>query len=107
MNTPKTKPMLVQLVQYSRSTTDFLVRMLKGFAWPTVDLLIRLWLAKIFVVFGILELTHSDVAFGLAAYGRALKFIAPHTAADIGASIELLGPVFLALGFMTRYAAAT
>ena len=98
--------MLVQLVQYSRSTTDFLVRMLKGFAWPTTDLLIRLWLAKIFIVFGILELTHSDAAFGLAAYARAVKFVSPLTAADIGASIELLGPLFLALGFMTRYAAA-
>jgi putative oxidoreductase len=106
MNTPKANPMLVQLMQYSRSTTDFLVRMLKGFAWPTTDLLIRLWLAKIFIVFGILELTHSDAAFGLAAYARAIKFVSPLTASDIGASIELLGPIFLALGFMTRYAAA-
>jgi putative oxidoreductase len=107
MNVPKTKTTLVQLVQYSRLSTDILVRLLRGLTWPTVDLLIRLWLAKVFVVFGILELTHSETAFGVAAYARAIKFLSPLTAADIGASIEVLGPVFLALGFMTRYAAVT
>jgi putative oxidoreductase len=97
--------MLVQLVQYSRLTTDLLVRLLRAFLWPTFDLFIRLWLAKIFVVFGILELTHSQTSFGLAAYVSAVKFLSPLTAADVGTSIEVIGPLFLALGFMTRYAA--
>lgn len=105
MNMPRNQTMLVQLVQHSRLSTDSLVRLLRLFLWPTVDLLIRLWLAKIFVVFGILELTHSQTAFGLAAYVHAIKFLSPLTAADIGTSIEVLGPFFLALGFMTRYAA--
>jgi putative oxidoreductase len=105
MSTRRSQTILVQLAQYSRFSTDFLVRLLRGFLWPTVDLVIRLWLAKIFVVFGILELTGSQTAFGLAAYVHAIKFISPLTAADLGTSIEVLGPLFLALGFMTRYAA--
>jgi len=105
MNTLRNQTMLVQLVRYSRLSTDSLARLLRGFLWPTVDLLIRLWLARIFVVFGILELTHSQTAFGLAAYVHAVRFLSPLTAADIGASIEVLGPLFLAFGFMTRYAA--
>ncbi len=105
MNALRKQTMLLQLVQRTRLITDFLVRLLRGFLWPTVDLLIRLWLAKIFVVFGILELTQSQSAFGLAAYVHAVRFLSPLSATDIGAAIEVLGPVFLALGFMTRYAA--
>jgi hypothetical protein len=98
MSTQRNQTMLVQLAQFSRFSTDFLVRLLRGFLWPTVDLVIRLWLAKIFVVFGILELTGSQTAFGLAAYVHAIKFISPLTAADIGTSIEVLGPLFPGAG---------
>src|SRR5579863_8193344 len=105
MNTLRNQRMLVQLLQYSRSSTEFLIRSLRIFVWPIADVLIRLCLARIFVVFGILELTHSQSAFGLATYVQAVKFLSPLAAADIGVSIEVLGPIFLALGFMTRYAA--
>jgi NADH dehydrogenase/putative oxidoreductase len=107
MSKAKTKKISRRFVQHGRMATDFLVRLLRGFAWPAVDLSIRLWLAKIFVVFGILELTNSQSAFGLAAYVHAIKFLSPLTAADVGVTIEVLGPVFLVLGFMTRYAAVT
>ena len=39
-----------RLLRFSRLATDFSVRVLRGVAWPKVELVIRLWLAQIFFV---------------------------------------------------------
>jgi hypothetical protein len=36
-----------RLLRFSRLATDFSVRVLRGVAWPKVELVIRLWLAQI------------------------------------------------------------
>jgi hypothetical protein len=46
MSAVQTPPILTKLVHYSRLSTDFSIRVLRGLAWPKVELLIRLWLAK-------------------------------------------------------------
>ena len=73
--------------------------------WPKVDLGVRLWLAQIFFVSGILKLTHWQTALDLAANEYPVNWMNPVTAAYTGVSIELVGAVLLAAGFMTRYAA--
>src|SRR5215831_1541067 len=82
-----------------------LFRILRTATWPTVDLLIRLWLGQIFFISGILKLTHWDTALNLAATEYPVSWMNPVTAAYTGVSIEVLGGALLALGFMTRYAA--
>src|ERR1700730_6728150 len=107
MHRPKTTPLLSKLLQYTRASTDFTIRVLRGLVWPKIDLLIRLWLAKIFFVSGVLKLTHWQSALELAVHEYPVRFLSPVAAAYVGVSIEVLSPVLLALGFMTRYAAAT
>jgi uncharacterized membrane protein YphA (DoxX/SURF4 family) len=105
MNRPKTTPLLSKLLQYTRASTDFTIRVLRGLVWPKIDLLIRLWLAKIFFVSGVLKLTHWQTALDLAVHEYPVSFMSPVAAAYVGVAIEVLGAVFLGLGLMTRYAA--
>src|SRR5260370_35645807 len=105
MNSSRTTMVLGRLVRLTRGGTDFSVRLLRGIAWPKVELLIRLWLAKIFFVSGVLKLTHWQTALELAAHEYPVRFLSPVAAAYVGVSIEGLSPVLLPLGFMTRYAA--
>jgi len=56
------------LLRFSRLSTDFSVRVLRALAWPRVELVIRLWLAQIYFVSGVLKLTHWDTALYLATH---------------------------------------
>jgi NADH dehydrogenase FAD-containing subunit/uncharacterized membrane protein YphA (DoxX/SURF4 family) len=86
-------------------SNDVAVRLLGGLVWPKVDLLIRLWLAKLFFVSGVIKLTHWQTAVDLAAHEYPVSFMSPLTAAYVGVSIEVGGAALLAVGLMTRYAA--
>jgi NADH dehydrogenase/putative oxidoreductase len=105
MNSTLSASPLTRLVRYSRSSTEFTVRVLRGLVWPKVDGLIRLALAEIFFVSGLLKLTNWHTALDLAANEYPVSFMSPVTAAYVGVAIEVGGAVLLALGFMTRYAA--
>jgi len=105
MNAGKTSSLIARLVRISRASTDFTVRVLRGLVWPKVDLLIRLALAEIFFVSGVLKLTNWNTAIDLATNEYPVSFMSPITAAYVGVSIEVVGAVLLAAGFMTRYAA--
>jgi putative oxidoreductase len=94
------------LLRFSRLSTDFTVRVLRGLAWPKVELTIRLWLAQIYFVSGVLKLTHWDTALYLATHEYPVSWLSAGSAATIGVCIEVIGGALLALGFMTRYAAA-
>ena len=93
------------LLRFAWHSTDFGVRVLRGLVWPTLELAIRLWLAQIFFVSGALKLTHWQTAFYLTSHEYPAAWMSPVSAAYLGISIELLGGVLLAAGFMTRYAA--
>ena len=96
---------LTALVRYSHITTRFFVQVVQKLVWPKAELAIRLWLAKIFFVSGVLKLTSWQTALDLAAHEYPVSWMSPLTAAYTGVSIEVLGGVLLAAGFMTRYAA--
>jgi len=72
---------------------------------PLLDLYIRLWLAQGFFVSGLLKVSSWDNALALARYEYPVAWMDPVTAAYLGAATELVAPVLLALGFMTRVAA--
>jgi|GEM_PF-6764735 len=71
---------------------------------PFLDLAIRLWLAQIFWVSGILKLANFDNAITLATYEYPVSWLNPVTAAYLGVSIEVICPILLALGLATRLA---
>jgi NADH dehydrogenase/putative oxidoreductase len=65
----------------------------------------RVWLAQIFFVSGVIKATHWQTALNLGATEYPVSWMNPVAAAYTGAAIELIAPVFLALGLLTRYAA--
>jgi hypothetical protein len=89
------------LLRFSRFSTDLSVRILRGLAWPKVELVTRLWLAQIYFVSGVLKLTHWDTALYLATHEYPVSWASAGSAAAIGASIEVIGGALLAAGFMT------
>lgn len=93
------------LARLISASNDLFIRVIGVLVWPKVDFLIRLWLAKIFFVSGVLKLTHWQTALDLAAHEYPVSFMSPLTAAYVGVSIEVGGATLLALGLMTRYAA--
>ena len=74
-------------------------------AAPVLDLLIRLWLAQSFWVSGIVKLSDWNAALYLAAHEYPVSWMNPVLAAWLGITIELVGPLLLALGLATRFAA--
>ena len=72
---------------------------------PLLDLAIRLWLAQIFFVSGVLKTTNWDVTVFLYTHEHPVPGLDPSTAAVIGTGIELVCPVLLAFGLATRIAA--
>jgi putative oxidoreductase len=72
---------------------------------PLVDLLIRITLAQIFFVSGVLKLADWSTALYLATNEYPVSWMNPVTAAYLGVSIELIGAVLLTLGLATRFAA--
>ena len=72
---------------------------------PLLDLFVRLWLAQGFFVSGLLKAANWDNALALARYEYPVAWMDPVTAAHLGAATELIAPVLLALGLMTRVAA--
>jgi uncharacterized membrane protein YphA (DoxX/SURF4 family) len=72
---------------------------------PVVDLLIRLRLAQIFFVSGVLKAADFEHAIYLSTHEYPVSWMDPVTAAYLGVAIELGGSVLLAVGLATRLAA--
>ncbi|MFN0304365.1 MAG: FAD-dependent oxidoreductase [Burkholderiales bacterium] len=72
---------------------------------PLVDLIIRVLIAKTFLVSAIIKLSDWDNALALARDEYPVSWMDPVSAATIAVSIELLGASLLAVGLATRGAA--
>jgi len=97
--------LLLRLIRTSRAISRFWSSLFEGIAWPYIELAIRLWTAKLFFSFGILQLMHWQPALELASQENPIPFLAPAAATFSSTGIYLLCGVLLAMGFMTRYAA--
>ena len=73
--------------------------------WPFTDLAMRFFVALPFLRSGFLKASDWQTAVNLATYEYPVSWMAPHTAAATGLAIELLAPLLLLFGFMTRPAA--
>jgi NADH dehydrogenase FAD-containing subunit/uncharacterized membrane protein YphA (DoxX/SURF4 family) len=78
---------------------------LEGGVGAVLDLAIRLWLAKIFFVSGVLKTVNWEVTVFLYTHEHPVPGLAPQTAALIGTGIELICPILLVFGLATRVAA--
>jgi NADH dehydrogenase FAD-containing subunit/uncharacterized membrane protein YphA (DoxX/SURF4 family) len=82
-----------------------LVRGVLAAAAPFVDLWVRLCLARVFFVSGMLKLGNWQSALELARHEYPVTWLDPHTAAVLGATVEVVGSVLLAVGLLVRPAA--
>lgn len=96
---------LTALLRYSKKGTYFSIRVLHALVWPKLDLVIRVGLAQAYLVSGLMKATHWSATLASVSHAFPVRFMTPDTAAFGGLSIELLGGILLAVGFMTRYAA--
>jgi NADH dehydrogenase/putative oxidoreductase len=69
-------------------------------------LAIRLWIAKLFFGFGVLQLMHWDLALELSRQENPIPFLAPTWAAFLSTAIYFVSGTLLAIGLLSRYAAA-
>lgn len=74
--------------------------------WPLTDLAMRFFVAQYFFRSGLVKAFNWDTAVLLAREEYPVSWMAPEMAAAIGLSIEIVGPILLLLGLMTRPAAA-
>jgi NADH dehydrogenase FAD-containing subunit/uncharacterized membrane protein YphA (DoxX/SURF4 family) len=71
-------------------------------AWPYAELIIRLWIAKLFFFFGMQQLMHWAAV--LVDEENPFPLLAPIVSAYLSTGANLLCAILLALGAMTRYA---
>jgi NADH dehydrogenase/putative oxidoreductase len=81
------------------------VRFLQRTLGPIVDLVVRLALAQVFVVSGLLKAANWDNALLLATNEYPVSWLSPVTAAWLGVGIELGAGLLFAAGLATRAAA--
>jgi putative oxidoreductase len=87
-----------------RLLADFWKSLAHRLAWPYVELIIRLWIAKLFFFFGVQQLMHWAAALRIVDEENPFPLLAPIVSAYLSTGANLLCAILLALGAMTRYA---
>jgi uncharacterized membrane protein YphA (DoxX/SURF4 family) len=87
-----------------------ILRLYQGFIYtmqalsPAMLLALRLWIAHVFWVSGVLKATNWDNTLTLFMYEHPVPFLPTQLAAVLGTSFEILCPILLSLGLATRLA---
>lgn len=77
---------------------------LEQYGWPLFLLAMRCWIAHIFWRAGRVKLKHWDATLSLFKYEYKVPIIPPDIAAYFATTFELVCPILLTLGLMTRIA---
>ncbi|WP_109356768.1 FAD-dependent oxidoreductase [Sphingorhabdus sp. EL138] len=80
-------------------------RSIIGLISPVFDLLVRFFVAQAIFRSGVVKLSDWDTALSLARFEYPVSWMAPETAAVIGVTIEIVAPILLLIGLLTREAA--
>lgn len=80
-------------------------RSIMSLTGPVFDLLVRLLVAQAIFRSGVVKLSDWDAALSLARFEYPVSWMAPETAAVIGVAIEIVAPILLLIGLLTREAA--
>ncbi|HEY0801165.1 MAG TPA: hypothetical protein VGD54_09990, partial [Steroidobacteraceae bacterium] len=82
----------------TRSVSILWASLVGGIAWPYIELAIRLWIAKLFFGFGVLQLMRWELALELARQENPIPFLAPTLAAYLSTAIYFISATLLAVG---------
>jgi putative oxidoreductase len=83
---------------------NHLTNRLEYYGWPLLQLTMRIWIANIFWRAGKVKVKHWDATLSLFKFEYKVPFIAPEHAAYFATSMEILCPILLVLGLLTRLA---
>lgn len=83
--------------QYYVSGTNYI-----NLVSPLLDLALRIWVAKIFFQSGLTKIQSWDATLALFEYEYAVPLLPHHVAAWLGTGAELILPVLLLIGFISR-----
>ena len=72
---------------------------------PLIDLGVRLWVANVFWKSGVESLKDWEMTVDLFTNEFHVPLLSPYAAAILGTGVELIFPVFLALGLAGRFSA--
>jgi putative oxidoreductase len=78
---------------------------LETYLAPLLDLIVRIWLARVFFLSGLTKIQSWDSTLSLFENEYHVPFLPPELAAYMGTFTELFFPVLLVLGLGTRFAA--
>lgn len=73
--------------------------------WPFIDLSVRIAIAQYILRSGLAKAFDWETTLLLATYEYPVSWMPPEIAAALGLAIELVGPILIALGLLTRPAA--
>src|SRR4030065_2158685 len=76
------------------------------FLSPGLDLVIRVWVAKVFWDSGLTKIASWESTVALFTYEYHVPLLSPELAAFLGTAVELSTPVLWVLGLGTRFGAA-
>ena len=85
---------------------DSATQILKNYGAPVLDLVIRLWVAKVFFMSGLVKIQSWSTTLALFESEYHVPVVPPQLAAYLGTGAELILPVFIVLGLGGRLAAA-
>jgi putative oxidoreductase len=74
-------------------------------ASPIADLAVRLWVANVFFTAGLTKIDSWYSTIGLFTYVYHVPLLPPELAAYLGTAVELVLPIFLAVGLFGRLSA--
>ncbi len=84
--------------------TNYYLSSVKGldFISPLLDIVLRIWVAKVFFQSGLVKIQSWDSTLMLFEYEYAVPLLSPTFAAYLGTAAELILPVFLLIGLLSR-----
>jgi NADH dehydrogenase FAD-containing subunit/uncharacterized membrane protein YphA (DoxX/SURF4 family) len=91
-------------LSWLRLLADFWNSLTLRLAWPYVELIIRLWVAKLFFFFGIQQLMHWTAALQIVGEENPFPLLTSAVSAYLSTGANLVCAILLALGAMARYA---
>ncbi|WP_019217432.1 DoxX family protein [Legionella tunisiensis] len=90
-----------KMARFLAAFTDF-IDFLGRIAWPIIDLVFRIWIAKQLLVSAVLLSSNWDTSVLLATYEYPVSWLPPKWESFLGVMAQFIGGFSLLLGLCTR-----
>ena len=97
--------MIMSLVDHYKTPANDLRNMLSNYGGPVIDLIARIWIARVFFNSGLTKIQDWESTLFLFEYEYAVPILPFEVTAFLAACFELGMPVLLVVGLFSRLAA--